>query len=59
VRFRRRAERFAGRMSAHFLFETDRLVCERVYFDQLTIMRRLGLAHDSTSLAGRLTANVA
>jgi hypothetical protein len=33
-------------------------VCERVYFDQLTIMRQLGLAHDSRSLAGRLTTLV-
>jgi hypothetical protein len=36
-------------------FEGDRLLCERVYFDQLTIMRQLGLAHESTSIAGRLT----
>lgn len=43
---------FRCRMSAHFLFEGDQLVCERVYFDQLTIMRQLGLAHESTSLAG-------
>jgi steroid delta-isomerase-like uncharacterized protein len=35
---------FRCRMSAHFLFEGDQLVCERVYFDQLTIMRQLGLA---------------
>ena len=40
---------FRCRMSAHFLFQDDRLVCERVYFDQLTIMRQLGLAHDSSS----------
>src|SRR3954470_7128929 len=46
---------FRCRMSAHFLFEGDRLVCERVYFDQLTIMRQLGLAHETTSLAGRVT----
>ena len=46
---------FRARMSAHFIFDGDRLVCERVYFDQLTIMRQLGLAHDSTSLAGRAT----
>jgi steroid delta-isomerase-like uncharacterized protein len=46
---------FRCRTSAHFLFEGDRLVCERAYFDQLTIMRQLGLAHDSRSLAGRLT----
>jgi steroid delta-isomerase-like uncharacterized protein len=30
---------FRCRTSAHFIFEDDRLVCERVYFDQLTIMR--------------------
>ena len=34
---------FRSRMSAHFIFDGDRLVCERVYFDQLTIMRQLGL----------------
>jgi steroid delta-isomerase-like uncharacterized protein len=49
---------FRCRMSAHFVFEDDRLVCERVYFDQLTIMRQLGLAHDSSSFAGRLTTLV-
>jgi steroid delta-isomerase-like uncharacterized protein len=46
------------RMTAYFLFEGDRLVCERVYFDQLTIMRQLGLAHETTSLAGRLSTLV-
>jgi steroid delta-isomerase-like uncharacterized protein len=49
---------FRARMTAYFLFEGDRLVCERVYFDQLTIMRQLGLAHEMTSLAGRLTTLV-
>lgn len=49
---------FRSRMSAHFIFDGDQLVCERVYFDQLTIMRQLGLAHESTSLAGRLTTLV-
>jgi steroid delta-isomerase-like uncharacterized protein len=49
---------FRCRISAHFRFEDDHLVCERVYFDQLTIMRQLGLAHDSRSLAGRLTTLV-
>src|SRR5918999_3246225 len=39
---------FRCRMTAYFLFEDDRLVCERVYFDPLTIMRPLGLAHDPT-----------
>lgn len=46
---------FRCRMTAYFLFEGDRLLCERVYFDQLTIMRQLGLAHETTSLAGRLS----
>ena len=49
---------FRARMTAFFLFEGDRLVCERVYFDQLTIMRQLGLAHDTTSLPGRLSTLV-
>ena len=46
---------FRCRMTAYFLFEDDRLVCERVYFDQLTIMRQLGLAHEPTSVAGRIS----
>ena len=49
---------FRCRMSAHFVFDGDQLVCERVYFDRLTIMRQLGLAHDPTSLAGRVTTLV-
>ena len=49
---------FSCRMIAVFEFEGEGIVCERVYFDQLTIMRQLGLAHDSTSLAGRLTTLV-
>jgi steroid delta-isomerase-like uncharacterized protein len=49
---------FRCRMTAYFIFEGDRLLCERVYFDQLTIMRQLGLAHESTSIAGRLTTLV-
>jgi steroid delta-isomerase-like uncharacterized protein len=44
---------FRCRMSSHFVFDGDRLVCERVYFDRLTIMQQLGLAHDSASVAGR------
>ena len=50
---------FRCRSTAYFLFEGDRLVCERVYFDQLTVMRQLGLAHDTTSIAGRLSTLVA
>ena len=38
---------------AFFVFEEDRLVCERVYFDQLTVLRQLGIARDPTSLTGR------
>jgi len=34
---------FTCRMTAFFLFEEDRLVCERVYFDALTILVQLGL----------------
>ena len=35
---------FRCRMAAVFLFEDDRIVCERVYFDAATILRQLGLA---------------
>ncbi len=45
---------FRCRMVAVFLFEEDRLVCERVYFDQNTILRQLGVAHDPLTLTGRL-----
>jgi steroid delta-isomerase-like uncharacterized protein len=31
------------RMVALFLFEGDRIVCERVYFDAMTILRQLGI----------------
>jgi steroid delta-isomerase-like uncharacterized protein len=34
---------FSCRMVALFLFEDDRLVCERVYFDAATILGQLGL----------------
>ncbi|MGA9636689.1 MAG: ester cyclase [Solirubrobacterales bacterium] len=39
---------------AIFLFEGENLVCERVYFDQLTVLRQLGIARDPLSLTGRL-----
>lgn len=32
---------FEVRMTAFFIFEGDRLVCERVYFDALTMLRQL------------------
>ena len=45
---------FTCRMVALFLFEEDRLVAERVYFDSATILRQLGIAHDPLTLWGRL-----
>ncbi|EHN09319.1 hypothetical protein PAI11_38660 [Patulibacter medicamentivorans] len=47
---------FTARMAAFFVFEgeSDRLVTERVYFDSATILRQLGVAHDPTTLVGRL-----
>jgi hypothetical protein len=41
---------FRCRMSAFFIFDD-----ERVFFDQATILRQLGLAHEPTSVAGRIS----
>jgi steroid delta-isomerase-like uncharacterized protein len=49
---------FRARMTAFFIFEGERIVSERVYFDQATIMRQLGVAHDPASAAGRLSTLV-
>jgi steroid delta-isomerase-like uncharacterized protein len=49
---------FRCRMIAVFLFEGDRLTCERVYFDSATILRQLGIAHDPLSIRGRLATVV-
>jgi steroid delta-isomerase-like uncharacterized protein len=38
---------------AVFVFEGADLVCERVYFDQNTVLRQLGVARDPLSLLGR------
>jgi len=46
--------KFEMRFCALFLFEEDRLVCERVYFDAGTILRQLGIAHDPLTLRGRV-----
>ena len=48
---------FECRMCALFLFppDGDRIVGERVYFDQATILRQLGVAHDPSSVAGRVS----
>ncbi len=39
---------------AIFVFDGDELVCERVYFDQTTVLRQLGIARDPLSITGRL-----
>jgi hypothetical protein len=41
-------------MTAFYLFEEDRLVCERVYFDLGTILRQLGVARDPASVGGKV-----
>lgn len=46
---------FRCRMAAFFIFDADRIVCERVYFDQSSILRQLGLSHDPVSPAGRMS----
>jgi hypothetical protein len=42
------------RFCALFVFESERLVCERVYFDAGTILRQLGIAHDPLTIRGRI-----
>jgi steroid delta-isomerase-like uncharacterized protein len=42
------------RMCNVFLFEDERLVCERLYFDLATVLRQLGVARDPTTFAGRM-----
>ena len=39
---------FTCRTLALFLFEEDRLICERVYFDLLTILSQLGIVGSAT-----------
>jgi steroid delta-isomerase-like uncharacterized protein len=46
--------KFEMRFAAVFVFEDDRLVCERVYFDSGTVLRQLGIARDPLSLGGRV-----
>jgi steroid delta-isomerase-like uncharacterized protein len=50
--------KFEMRFCAVFVFEDDRLVCERVYFDQNTVLRQLGIAHDPSSVTGRVVTAV-
>ncbi|HEX3520094.1 MAG TPA: hypothetical protein VHT29_13760 [Solirubrobacteraceae bacterium] len=42
-------------MCAFFIFEGELIVRERVYFDQVSILRQLGVARDPSSLAGRVS----
>ena len=53
-----RAAAFEMRFCAMFVFEEDRLVCERVYFDAATVLRQLGIAHDPLTLRGRVATVV-
>src|SRR3954454_11225579 len=46
--------KFEMRFCAIFVFDHDRLVCERVYFDSNTVLRQLGIAHDPLSVSGRV-----
>jgi steroid delta-isomerase-like uncharacterized protein len=50
--------KFEMQFCALFVFEDDRLLCERVYFDAGTVMRQLGIAHDPLSLRGRVATVV-
>ena len=43
---------FSCRTIALFLFDEDRLVCERVYFDALTILGQLGLLEGAPDISG-------
>jgi hypothetical protein len=43
---------FKVRMSAFFVFDGEELVCERIYFDQLTFLRQLLGAVNLRSLRG-------
>jgi steroid delta-isomerase-like uncharacterized protein len=46
--------KFELQFLAVFVFEEDRLACERVYFDAGTVLRQLGIAHDPLTLRGQL-----
>jgi len=42
------------RMCNLFVFEEDKLICERMYFDLLTVLKQIGIARDPVSLGGRI-----
>ncbi len=37
-----------------FVFDQDRLLCERLYFDLMTALRGAGVARDPRTVTGRL-----
>jgi steroid delta-isomerase-like uncharacterized protein len=47
-------KRVRYRMCNVFVFDGDRLRCERLYFDLMTALRQVGIARDPTSVAGRM-----
>src|SRR3954462_1736039 len=46
--------KFEMRFCAIFVFEEDRLVCERVYFDAGSVLPHLDIAHDPLTVTGRV-----
>ena len=46
--------KFELQFACIFVFEGERLICERVYFDTSTIFEQLGVASRADSLRGRL-----
>ena len=51
--------RYALPFIAIFVFEGERLVCERIYLDSGTMLEALGVANDPLSVKGRLGTVVA
>ncbi len=47
-------KRVAYRMCNVFVFDGDRLLCERLYFDILTALKQVGVARDPTTTGGRI-----
>jgi steroid delta-isomerase-like uncharacterized protein len=45
---------FELRFACIFVFDEDRLVCERVYFDTATVLQQLGVASGADSIRGRV-----
>ena len=48
-------KKFEMRFCAIFVFDDDRLMCERVYFDSGTVLRQLGIARDPLTMSGRVS----